>query len=348
MFFKNATIYELTDCSYTSEFLEEKLQLLKVKPLLDSQSSGAGFEHPLFSDREEVTHSINECFFSSVVFSKRNVPADQLAALTEKRIDELESQGEVLNKKRRSDLKESAYQELLKFCPPKLTKVCFYIDTKAKLLVVNDTNNKRCDLITLALRKAIGTFVCQNFELQKKPCSYITDWLSKPVKEQRIELPDFLEIDLFSTIKCKGDDGKSATIKDNAINTEALSGLFTVECRFRKHKIEEDNKEFIFSFSVISLPATTSSRNTDLKLSGISFNTESAIESYDDITGHNTDLFLMTTELRTLFKEFKLLFMDSVTITKKCDELKEIAKEAFTNVSKIVSEGDIIYQKESN
>ncbi|MBF4237802.1 recombination-associated protein RdgC, partial [Vibrio anguillarum] len=126
----------------------------------------------------KVTHVVNDCLFLQYIDATRSVPRDQLNALKDRRIADLEEKGTKITNQLRDDVETTAHAELLRLQPVKHHRSNFYIDIKRQLLVIDEKADGKCEDVIGGIRKALGSFSCLPIRLGAKPCDYANDWVS--------------------------------------------------------------------------------------------------------------------------------------------------------------------------
>lgn len=327
MLFKNASIYELNDFNLSIADIEEKISSKRFTPLSETGVKSTGFEHVLFNDNEKVTHVVNDCLFLQYIDATRSVPRDQLNALKDRRIADLEDKGTKITNQLRDDVETTAHAELLRLQPVKHHRSNFYIDIKRQLLVIDEKADGKCEDVIGGIRKALGSFSCLPIRLGAKPCDYANDWVSLPKDDHRFVMPEWLYIDYNGTIKGRGETAKQTVVsKGNAIDFSVFDSLSLVECDMDKCQLINENElKDEVSFTLISLPESKTQRNVDMKLVKLCFHSDAEPEGNDDIAYHNADFFLMTEELGRLIEDLSLVFggrsglLDSDSFPQKLD-----------------------------
>lgn len=349
MFFKNASIYELDEFGLSLDDFENRMLKRRFKALNDTDIAGYGFEHFLFDDSERIIHAINDCWFFKYIKGTRTVPKDQLHALVERRVAELEDNNVEVNKQKRSDITDLAHAELLRVQPVKHTHISAYIDVKRSLLIINHKTDGQSEDVILAIRKALGSFRCCPIRFDMKPCQFINDWIALPADEYRIPCPSWLKIDFSGTIKGRGETDKTqVTSKGHAIETSAFAELAIISCDMDKVKVNQDSSvDIILSFTLNSQPSSKSNHNTDLKLTKLGFAVSDESDCDDEADHYNTELFLMTTELGTLIDELTMVFCTTARLKKESTLADAIHQAAAETGGEVVFISEVKSNKES-
>jgi len=305
MFFKNASIYELSEFNLSNSKIESKLSTARFVELNDNDVLGSGFEHIQFSDSEKVVHEVNDCFFFKYIKAMRSVPVGQLNALVAKGVSAAELSGQKITNKFKSNLTDIARAELLRVQPVKHVHIRAYIDVKRQLLVVDNASDTLCDDLTKSLRKVFGSFRCSSIGVEYSPCDFISDWIALSADEFRIPMPQWLNINFCGTIKARGDDAKQTLVsKSDTVVRDAFTSLFITECDMFKTVYETDySNAGLISFTLCSKPNTSF-----IKLSKIDYDVKD--EKYDDSDDgyYNAQLYLIAAELGTLIEELSSVF----------------------------------------
>ncbi len=156
MWFKNATLYILTDFTISGEALTAALARRAFTPCTSLQDKSSGFVPPV--PLGQLVHSLEGHLFLSLRAEKKVLPAAVVRAETMRRAAEFEQQnGHKPGRKMMRAIKDDAYDALLPqaFATSKIVRG--WIDTKAGLLVLDTAAESAAELFITNLLRAIET-----------------------------------------------------------------------------------------------------------------------------------------------------------------------------------------------
>ncbi|MBI6882923.1 recombination-associated protein RdgC [Pseudomonas putida] len=219
MIFKNLNIFELP-ATITKAGLEAYLAQFPFEPCKPSQESSAGFT-PLFGSFERVA-SVNGChLFCLKVEEKVIPPAAVKSEYKRLKLDREAFLGRRLNQTERDDLNSATRAELCKkaFCKP--ADLWAYIDTEAKILVVNTTSPKNAEGLVLSMRGCFPDVRIEPLRTEIDIRKKLTEWLMSGVAAEPFSLGE----------KCEISDGlgiiryKDRTLQDDQLRKYLSEGL---------------------------------------------------------------------------------------------------------------------------
>jgi recombination associated protein RdgC len=217
MWFKNLTVFELLEgFNYNVETLNECLRQYRFEPCSSLMSRSMGWVPPKTiidpskAQKEEADYVYKQTDFYlfTLKIEEKLLPAAVVNESLNQKVDEIEvNENRKIKAREKSILKEEIYDDLL---PKAFTKTSFiyaYIDAAQGLLVVDAASNKKTELITSMLRKALNSF---KIRVPETVCiaSMLTQWVSTNHYPQSFVIQDScvikdVEDQQNGTIRCQ-------------------------------------------------------------------------------------------------------------------------------------------------
>lgn len=286
MFFKNATVYQITrDLNLKSpesiKDLSEKLKNFGFKAVGVRDFSSFGWAPPVGSDF--VLMSEGRILISAKKETKI-LPAATVNKELAIKVKELaEKEGRRIGKKEKESLKDVVTQDLLPKCFSKDKTTFGYIDTINNLLVIDSSSETEVDEFCALLRKSIDSLPIVPFNTVKPSTETMSLWI-----KSKEDPSGFI---ILNDMKLEGFEGDKASFKgqdlfcDEVINH--LESMQVTEIR-----LDVPNK---VSFTLTD----------DLKLRSIKWAQEFIINAAEDesqAVKDDADFFLMSSELNNIIK----------------------------------------------
>ena len=147
----------------TVEDLKTALESDKFTPCANSASSSTGFTPPL--NNGELVHQSNNCLLFALKIESKVIPPSTIKKEVAERIAKIEeSEQRNLNKKEKDQVKEDAYQALILKAFTKEEVINGYFDLKSNMLIVGTSSASKAEMVTVRLRKALGSLKISVFE----------------------------------------------------------------------------------------------------------------------------------------------------------------------------------------
>jgi recombination associated protein RdgC len=159
MWFKNLYVFELLEpWNITEENLNGMLEHNKFQKCAAASQSSVGWVSPLGRKSEMLSYHVNGYVMVCLRGEEKQVPSslvnDELAQKVEM-IEEAE--GRRVSKRERHILKSDIYDDLLSRALVKSWQLHAYVDIKSNCLIINTSSAKKAELLTIMLRKALGS-----------------------------------------------------------------------------------------------------------------------------------------------------------------------------------------------
>lgn len=141
----------------TASDLNNALTTHAFQPCTTSTPSTHGFIAP-FAHSEDLAYELNNCIVFAFKIESKVIPASALkkeVAARVAKIEEIENRD--LGKKEKDVIKEDAYQALVAKALTREEVINGYFDLKANLLLIGTASTRKAELVTVALRKALGS-----------------------------------------------------------------------------------------------------------------------------------------------------------------------------------------------
>lgn len=177
MWFKNLALFQLTEkFTLTVEEVEKHLNEHAFAPCSTSAPVSMGWVSPL-GNNAPIVHAASGFMLMAFKVQEKIVPASVIKELVDEKVAEIELQeSRTVKKKEKDTLKEEIYQTLLPRAFTRNSVINAYIDTQNGWLVVNASSAKKAELLTVNLRKALGSLKIRIPEVL--PVSMrLTQWL---------------------------------------------------------------------------------------------------------------------------------------------------------------------------
>lgn len=283
---KAATVYRAY-MPQAPETLEEHLEAKPFVELSASDFSGAGFVPPVEGDaRLVVTFEGGYAF--ALRYDEKIVPASVTTAEAKKAIEaEEETLGFRLGKKRRQEIRENTFRNLLVRALTR-TKVvqCYFVPTE-NLLIVPTTSKKLADIVTSELVRVMGSLKATTIYVSEAKGNLTTRLLNYLSGDYEDEHP-FGNLEVGSRCKLRSPDKRRFAFDLSEDLIEAREGI--EEAARVQGQIEE----------IELLDAGLSFRFTsDFKFKGIDFGTEPAkagdFDSAFDLWKHEAGIQVQAT-----------------------------------------------------
>ncbi len=228
MFYKNLIRFPSTSQDFLPDVKEfnEVLSNHRLVPCGAESSHSIGAV-PLHSENPELyAVEVNKSFVFKVRIEQKKIPAASLADALAARIKAVEASGQVVTKKHRSELRDSALVELLSralvyavyvYCALSVDAVYVYCALSVDGLWVDTSSTSRAESIASYLRKCLGSLPVQPLIHTTKlpPQSYFSNWIENPPEQYSVgdRFVLFDPIEGGAVIRCKNQSADSDEVR---------------------------------------------------------------------------------------------------------------------------------------
>ncbi|WP_370386500.1 recombination-associated protein RdgC [Snodgrassella alvi] len=195
MWFKQLTIYPLDKENLPAlETLADKLAQAEFKPCMGLDWDSIGFASPVSFSPEMVFPAQNTLRIA-LKKEEKVLPAAVVRDILEEKISEIrEAEGRNVGRKEKMELKETITDDLLPRAFTKSSKTEALIDTQRGLLLINQANTNRAEMLLTKLRDALGGLEARLPRTQQSPGSLMTEWLLNGAAAGHFELDSDCEL----------------------------------------------------------------------------------------------------------------------------------------------------------
>lgn len=195
MWFKQLTIYPLNKENLPAlETLADKLAQAEFKPCMGLDWDSIGFASPVSFSPEMVFPAQNTLRIA-LKKEEKVLPAAVVRDILEEKISEIrEAEGRNVGRKEKMELKETITDDLLPRAFTKSSKTEALIDTQRGLLLINQANTNRAEILLTKLRDALGGLEARLPRTQQSPGSLMTEWLLNGAAAGHFELDSDCEL----------------------------------------------------------------------------------------------------------------------------------------------------------
>ncbi|WP_425642978.1 recombination-associated protein RdgC [Marinomonas gallaica] len=265
MWFKNLQIFQLKDTeNFSSTDLIAKLPEHPLRECGSQDEFTFGWM-PLIRSSEQWAISSNQCMLIRAGKEEKVLPTAVVREELEAKVAEIEIvEGRKVGRKEKADIKEELVFTLRPRAFSKRSDIWAYIDTKAKLVVLNSTNAGMTEQLFKLLQTTLGSFAMVPLQSQVSPASIMTDWLMKNDVPASLETGDECEIQDASEDKAKirfksleplSEDvtrhlSQGMSVKNLALRwSEKMSFVLNDDLTLKKVKFDDTLKENAFNDS---------------------------------------------------------------------------------------------------
>ncbi|WP_119342652.1 recombination-associated protein RdgC [Facilibium subflavum] len=177
MWFKNLALFEFTSpFDVDVETVEARLNDYRFVPCSSHAPTSMGWVAPAGGEAPLV-HAAQGFVMVAFQIQEKIVPAGVIKEMLDEKVEEIElRETRKVKKKEKDALKEEIYQSLLPRAFTKNSIIYAYIDTIKGWLVINASSAKKAEVLTVNLRKALGSLKIRIPEVL--PVSMLlTQWL---------------------------------------------------------------------------------------------------------------------------------------------------------------------------
>lgn len=195
MWFKQLSIYPLNKENLPDlDTLADKLNDAAFKPCMGLDWDSIGFASPV-SFSPEMVFPAQNTWRIALKKEEKVLPAAVVRDILDEKINEIrEIEGRNVGRKEKMELKETITDDLLPRAFTKSGKTEAIIDTQHGLLLINQANSNRAEMLLTKLRDALGGLEAKLPRTQQSPGSLMTEWLLNGAAAGQFELDSDCEL----------------------------------------------------------------------------------------------------------------------------------------------------------
>lgn len=195
MWFKQLSIYPLNKENLPDlDTLADKLNDAAFKPCMGLDWDSIGFASPV-SFSPEMVFPAQNTWRIALKKEEKVLPAAVVRDILDEKINEIrEIEGRNVGRKEKMELKETITDDLLPRAFTKSGKTEAIIDTQHGLLLINQANSNRAEMLLTKLRDALGGLEAKLPRTQQPPGSLMTEWLLNGASAGHFELDSDCEL----------------------------------------------------------------------------------------------------------------------------------------------------------
>lgn len=195
MWFKQLSIYPLNKENLPDlDTLADKLNDAAFKPCMGLDWDSIGFASPV-SFSPEMVFPAQNTWRIALKKEEKVLPAAVVRDILDEKINEIrEIEGRNVGRKEKMELKETITDDLLPRAFTKSGKTEAIIDTQHGLLLINQANSNRAEMLLTKLRDALGGLEAKLPRTQQSPGSLMTEWLLNGAAAGHFELDSDCEL----------------------------------------------------------------------------------------------------------------------------------------------------------
>ena len=211
MWFKNIALFEfIAPFAEEEAAIESCLKDDRFVPCGSSAPLSMGWVPPSGIEDGALIHSAEGCMMLAFKIEEKIVPAGVVKELLDEKVEAIELKtARKLRKKEKETLKEEIYQSLLPRAFTRSQILYAYIDRQKGWLVVNTAASKKAELLTVNLRKALGSLKIRIPEVMPI-ATLLTAWLQNNDYPAALTVEDQCVLqdhkDASGTIRCQRQD----------------------------------------------------------------------------------------------------------------------------------------------
>ncbi|KEQ00527.1 DNA recombination-dependent growth factor C [Snodgrassella alvi SCGC AB-598-J21] len=220
MWFKQLSIYPLNKDNLPNlETLVDKLTEAQFKPCMGLDWDSIGFASPV-SFSPEMVFPAQNTWRIALKKEEKVLPAAVVRDILDEKINEIrEAEGRNVGRKEKMELKETITDDLLPRAFTKSGKTEAIIDIQRGLLMINQANANRAEMLLTKLREALGGLEAKLPRTQQSPGSLMTEWLL------RGDAAGHFELDCDCELKGLGDAAPVVRISHQDLTAEEVVNL---------------------------------------------------------------------------------------------------------------------------
>lgn len=213
--FKNAVFFRLTKDLVDVHILNEQLARNQFQPCGNQDSIRRGWLPPV--ENGSLVYSQGDYRLLCMATQVKLLPSTVITEEANKRAADLaETHGHPVGRKQMKELKERVREELLPRAFTRTTKLWVWVDTKAKMLVINAASIAKVDAVMELLGKSLDEFGVARLNTVQAPVTAMTDWLAEG------EAPKGFSIDRECEVKSSLEEKASVRYARHTLNGEDM------------------------------------------------------------------------------------------------------------------------------
>lgn len=195
MWFKQLSIYPLNKENLPDlDTLADKLNDAAFKPCMGLDWDSIGFASPV-SFSPEMVFPAQNTWRIALKKEEKVLPAAVVRDILDEKINEIrEIEGRNVGRKEKMELKKTITDDLLPRAFTKSGKTEAIIDTQHGLLLINQANSNRAEMLLTKLRDTLGGLEAKLPRTQQSPGSLMTEWLLNGAAAGHFELDSDCEL----------------------------------------------------------------------------------------------------------------------------------------------------------
>lgn len=253
MWFKNLSLYRLADeCQPDLNALDEALQTQRLKACGPQEQRSQGFISPYPPGHERLVHGMPDAALLELGSEERVLPSAVVRVALRERIEAYrQKMNRTPGKRVRDQLKDEVLHELLPRAFVKPGRSAAYIDTQARLLVVDSGSDKPGESLLSKMRDALGSFPAEPVATEESVSGVLTRWVLENRGEGGFELGDEVEfkdpLDTRAVVKVRKHDLGLEEVREHARQGKRVTQLalvfdhriaFTLDEKFKLRKLK--------------------------------------------------------------------------------------------------------------
>lgn len=228
MFFRNLTVFRLTEPGVADDALDQRLAAAAFRPCLSQEPRSSGWVAPLDGSPESLVHESGGARLVCLQTEERILPPAVLRDAVNQRAAEREAREDRrLRRGEKYQLRDELLLELLPraFTQRRRNHACF----DGTWLVVDGAGGRAVGELTDMLRKTLGSLPIAPPAVTDSPAAVMTGWLGDESLPAGLELGDECELrDAEGVVRCKGQD-----LRGEEIRTHLQAGKQVVRLALR-------------------------------------------------------------------------------------------------------------------
>ncbi len=216
MWFRNLTLYRLTDFQLSAEELAEALEQHAYTPCTDLEMSSQGWIPP--RDGGSLVHSVNGQMLITLCIEKKLLPAAVVKEAAQARAAEAEEQqGYKPGRKQLREIKDAVTDELLPKAFSIRTKIAAWIDPANGWLAIDAPSSTKADALTGYLFKSVDKLELVTLRVKHAPVAAMTEWLATDAA------PAGFTIDQDAELRATGEGRATVRYVQHTLESEDVS-----------------------------------------------------------------------------------------------------------------------------
>lgn len=216
MWFRNLTLYRLSEFHLSAEELDEALAKHAYIACTDLEMSSQGWISP--RDGGSLVHSVNGQMLITLCIEKKLLPAAVVKEAAQARAAEIEEQqGYKPGRKQLREIKDAVTDELLPKAFSIRTKIAAWIDPANGWLAIDAPSSTKADALTGYLFKSIDKLDLVALRVNNAPVAAMTEWLATD------SAPAGFTIDQDAELRATGEGRATVRYVQHTLEAEDVS-----------------------------------------------------------------------------------------------------------------------------